>query len=85
MSPGLAKAVDAERDDRIARDCAEPRQCGRVEVADGDERRTRPQPRQQSFGDTGLAANACRLPSRCTRSGEVIARSPAPGMSSVTA
>jgi hypothetical protein len=59
---GLAKPVDAERDDRVAGDGAEPRQRRRVEVADGDEGGTRPQPRQHPFGDTALAANACRLP-----------------------
>ncbi len=59
---GLTKAVDPERDDRVAGDGTEPRQGRRVEVADGDQRRTRPQPRQQPLGDPGFARCARRPP-----------------------
>jgi Arc/MetJ family transcription regulator len=38
----LAEAVEAERDDRIAADSAEPGQGHRVEVADGDQRKVGP-------------------------------------------
>jgi hypothetical protein len=49
---GLAETVDDARDDRAAGDRAEPGQRGRAEVADGDECRAGPQPRQRPPGDS---------------------------------
>jgi len=82
---GLAKAVDAERDDGVAGDRAEPGQGRRMEVADGDEGRTRPQARQERFGDLLSPPTRAASQSRCRRSGEVTAKRPASGTSSATA
>ena len=57
---GLAKAVDTERDDRVAGDRAQPRQGRRMEVPDGDERGTRAQPRQHPLGAAGFTARRPR-------------------------
>ena len=83
---GLAEPVDAERDDRVARHRAEPGQRRRVAVRDGDQRRARPQPRQQTFGDARsrpVRSESCQ--SRYSDPGEVTASSPAPGTSSAIA
>ena len=58
----LAKAVNAERDDRIAGDRAEPEQGRGVELANGDKCSDGPQPRQQPLGHDRLAAGARRQP-----------------------
>ena len=76
---GLAKAVDAERDDRVAGEGAEPRRGRWVKVTDGDERPPeRRRANSRSATPLSLRARAdCQ--SRCSRSGEATARGRLPG------
>jgi hypothetical protein len=55
-----ARAADLEWDNRVAVNRAEPRQFRWMEVADGDERRARPQSNQQPLGHADFAASPRR-------------------------
>ena len=79
MSPDWPKRSTPSGTIGLCGDGAEPRQRRRMEIADGDQRGARPQPRQQPPGDARPArARSAARQSRCSRSGEVIASSPAP-------